>query len=427
MSKSRVTKTNWRSTDVSSTDIEVLPCETVLPINTDNNRSPLVFNIRSVNGLVTDTKNIRLKFKYKLEKLSPANKDTMATWENVKQADYVVPYTGTGFSLFEDVHVYLNGILTETSQREYARSSYIKSTVFSTEDEQHELESAQLYIDRPGLINTVALDVSKNKGEYLRADSTWDGKEVEVYTPVMSDLLQTDGYFPDNVSISIRLYPAKSECCVVARNPVQYKITITDATLYVPRCKLSTPVPKNIEYETEFYKMLTYTHPSSSTHFSKMLDTSAKLPKKIAVMLIKEKQFNGNYSDSGFHFKHLNVSNITVQSNGHSFPNSSGLCPDFKARQYSDVYEALFSKLHAKNINFDYNTFDQGYTIFGFNLTPSGISDDEKKSRQGSCVLDITFGKAPDENVVVLILLIYDARFRFDSRGNFSSDVPKLQ
>ena len=53
--------TNWRQ-HVESTSTQVVQCESVLPVDTESNRNPLVFNIRASPGLVVDTKNIKLAF-----------------------------------------------------------------------------------------------------------------------------------------------------------------------------------------------------------------------------------------------------------------------------------------------------------------------------------------------------------------------------
>ena len=52
---------NWRQR-IESTSTQVMQCESVLPVNTDSNRNPVVFHVRPAPGLVVDTKNIKLSF-----------------------------------------------------------------------------------------------------------------------------------------------------------------------------------------------------------------------------------------------------------------------------------------------------------------------------------------------------------------------------
>ena len=57
----RINNNNWRE-HVDSSATQIVQCESVLPVDSDSNRNPLVFSIRSSPGLVVDAKNIKLSF-----------------------------------------------------------------------------------------------------------------------------------------------------------------------------------------------------------------------------------------------------------------------------------------------------------------------------------------------------------------------------
>ena len=98
--------------------------------------------------------------------------------------------------------------------REYARTSYIRNLLFSTETEQRALESAWYFEDAPIYGDTV---IGDNKTQSWRKNALKDGKSATIYTPVYSDIIQSETYIPDHTDLTIRFCPAKTINCVIQR------------------------------------------------------------------------------------------------------------------------------------------------------------------------------------------------------------------
>lgn len=303
---------------------------------------------------------------------------------------------------------------------------------FTSHEEQRKLETAQFMQDTPGTYNVVSKDLITNKAEYLRCTAMHDEKVVELFTPIKSDILENDLFLSDNVSLQIRMYPSSSKKCINQRpqEGVEFshvRVQILSAVLYVPRIKLTGVIPKSLAYDGECFKTLTYTHPQSLTKFAKILTTGGQLPKKIAIVLLSESQYIGNYGLHGYYFNHFNIQNVTLRANGKIIPNPTGVNMDFTERNYMIPYDAVFTKLKAVNPLMSHNSYDQGFSLIGFNLTRSGTDNYEKKPKFGTCDVDITFGTPPSENLVVLIYCIYDTTFTIDNHGVYRSELPTLQ
>lgn len=420
-------KSNWRQELVEYVDYETIPVETTLPVNSTSNRTPLTFVIRPITGRVTDVSRIRLLFTYSVQRV------TSGAWSAIKSTDKIAPYNGTGFSLFEDLVVNLNGTHVESAQREYCRTSYIKNLLLSTERYQKSvLQNAQFYADAPSAMNSVSKDARSNLGEYLRSKAIEDNRGVTVLTPLLSDILSVDSFYPDSVTISIRLYPAKSQNCLVqevpeGQQPVQCRFQILSAVLLVERCKLKTQIPKNIVYNYDCFKMLSYSHPKSLAQFGQVLSTGGVLPKIVLMMILSESQYQGDYTQCGVKFLNHSVSNVTVHCNGKALPGLSGMDMDYSAKSYCIAWDSLFTKLHAANVLFDHKDMDDAYNFWAFELKPGSNYSSNRQSKVGSCSTEISFSVPPPENLMILALLIYDTKFIIGSNGDFHPEIAKLQ
>ena len=422
--------TNWRQ-HVESTSTQVVQCESVLPVDTESNRNPLVFNIRASPGLVVDTKNIKLAFTVTVKK------QVGSEWVDLDEDnDKVALYNNFGFSAFEDVQLFINGTLCETSLREYPRSSFLQNQLFTPEHEQHALESAMFLKDNPMWGDTIHNSSTRNPGEWLRGLLIKTGKTVSLLSPVYSDILQADCFMPDNTGLTLRFYPTKTDKCVMQKpskvvkggvethENLQLKLIISKAELHVPRCRLTTPIPKTISGSYECSRVFNYVSQSGMKTFSTSLNTQL-LPKKMAMIFLSETRYEGTKGKSGLVFNHHKVSNITVKSNGRVLPTLSGMNMDPENKNWTEGYDSIFSQLHAINPNINLTNFDNGNAIYGINLQRGTL--DERKLQKGTCDIDITFQEAPSTNVVILLFCYYDSKYTIDKNGFFASEInPKL-
>ena len=416
---------NWRQ-HVESTATQSVQCDSVLPVDTDTNRNPLMFNVRPSPGLVIDMKNIRLLFTVIVQKFNA----TTNSWVKLELADKVSLYNNFGFSAFEDVQFFLGGTLCETSMREYARSSYLRNLLFTTEQEQKSLESAVFLKDDSMYGDVVMMDSKINPGEFMRSAMIKD-KHVTILTPINIDILQSGSYLPDNTGFSLRLFPAKTDKCILqsksveTENFLKVKVTITHAELQVPLCRLSVPIPKSVTTDYESCKIFNHVTQKGMKSFSCSVNTEM-LPSKMAIVMLSEKRYDGSPDKSGLYFEHHNVSNITVRSNGRVLPTLAGLNMNPEKSTWIEAYSAIFSQLNAISPNLGFATFDNGNAIYGINLQ-RGSSLPDKKPQRGTCDVNITFQKAPDTNLIILLFCYYNSKYTIDKNGVLSSELnPKL-
>ncbi len=406
---------NWR-TSVADSSIDVISCDTLLPTDSVS-RTPLLFNIRPANNHVTDLKNSRLYVDFRVEK-KYEDEEGNSTWGPIQPTDNVTLHNNTAFALFSDGNVHLNGVLASTAMREYPRLSYVQNMYFEDSRSQAVLQTAFFMEDKNGMQEEIEKNNAINPGEAIRSNAIVNNKTVSLVAPIYLDLFQAEnGFIPDYVDCVLRMFPAPTKFIVfTTEDDLELRVVFEKAELHVIRCRLKVPVPKSISTEYPCVKVLNYLSPKGQRSFNRELNLY-KIPDRVAAIVLTEEQYLGIGNSSVIKFNHHNVSAAMLKCNSKCYPRPGGMRFDFSAEKFNEMYEALFSQLGAKNPLFSHQAMDNGYCLFGFSL------DRESRQKAGSCSLFMEFSEAPTENLVILVLCFYTARYTISAGGVFRNTV----
>ena len=96
----------------------------------------------------------------------------------------------------------------------------------------------------------------------------------------------------------------------------------------------------------------------------------------------------------------------------------------YATQDYLDAYNRLTSTLGNYPSLIGYNSFDQGLTIYGFDITPKGNCDEEQylMKREGNLRININFGIAPAALLNIIILGEFDRVIQIDAHKNVIRD-----
>ena len=98
-----------------------------------------------------------------------------------------------------------------------------------------------------------------------------------------------------------------------------------------------------------------------------------KIPHKIVIAFVSSQRYNGNYSLNPFEFNHYNANTMSVLINDVCMPHRP-LEMNFQKGQFTS---ALCNVLREHpNVIIDANSFDNGYSLFVFNVNSSHDEDD---------------------------------------------------
>lgn len=278
---SRTIKDTWRN-DAKDTFTDVIVCDTLLPVDTVDNQSPLLFNVRPQNGYVIDLNKTRLKFKFRVQKL----KDDK--WVGLSADDHVCIYNNFGFSIFEKVLLNIAGKDCETS-KEYSRINWIRNMYLSDAEQQKALSSSLFCFDEPGFIDMVTKSGTVDNAEYLRCSLIERENLISVEAPVQLNTFET-GFLPDSAGFTLRMTPTESKKCILQTlkevndelpQPVlvKVKVTIEFAELHIQRIALKH-MPKSVAFDYNPIKVQNFSLATGTSTFHGSLDCE-RLPDKI--------------------------------------------------------------------------------------------------------------------------------------------------
>ena len=201
-----------------------------------------------------------------------------------------------------------------------------------------------------------------------------------------------------------------------------YRVTINDATLYVPRLTLRAAIPRGRRlHQYTNHRILAYTHQANLGQFRKEIAVGETLPQKVLVMFQDEDAYNGSYTQNKLKFTHEKASNVLVKCNQKHLPQINGYSSNWSKNRYHQVFQGLITELQATH-NLQYTELDAGLCIHGIDMTANKTGNITQKAVKGTCELSVDFRSAPTKNIIVLVMLVYAGKFVITENGQFYPD-----
>ena len=370
------------------------------------------------------------------------NKDgtALAANENGNKAK-VAPVNNFLHSMFEDCAVFLNDIEVTNANKLYPYSSYLLDLFETTSEAKSSYMSAQLWYENGPFNQT---DPKLNKGFKHRA-SAFGSKEHGMIGTLHSELFHQDRYLLNGVEVKVKLTCGKPGFFLMSNEKKSdgstvdndaFKISITEAKMYVPYVHLQEKAAEDIEKQLEknpavypIQRIVTKTISIDANTEEHHLENISKgqLPTKMIVGLVSTKAKQQDLTQSPFFFGAYNVKKMEVNVDGMPY-SKRALTPDTTNAAYAKTYMNIFESLNY--IKEGENTpvistaaFTQGFALYPFNLNPGCPSDPGTFKKTGNVSLFLEF----DETVItsdlqLLVMCIYDKTVRIDKDKNFTKD-----
>ena len=213
-----------------------------------------------------------------------------------------------------------------------------------------------------------------------------------------------------------------------------YKIIIVDAILYVKKIELTPSVfnaintvlnDENAQYTITRTTPKAFTVPRGQQ--GQHIDNAflAEIPKRIAVCMMDNDSYNGNYKKNPFNFQHYNLTQTGISVNREEVP-FKPLKLNFDDKLFVTAYNTLFSgtgKLHGNSGSITKREdYSEGYTIIVADLTPFEIGDNFDLKVEGTLSLDLVFKSPLAATINVLVYADYDNVIEIDSNHNAIKD-----
>ena len=387
------------------------------PISALDNSAPIEFIIPAQTEKWTDLNQTYLYLRVKV-----INAD------NTDLADDAHTSVTNNFfhSLFSSVDLYLNNKLVSNTSDTYPYKAYVENLLsYAGDVKSTSLKAMELWIkDTTGHMQANAHD-GDNAGFKDRRASIHQSQTLELVGRLHLDLFLQEKYLPNGVEMRLRLNKASPEFCTISQNNV--KVKFLQAGFNVRTVDLLPVVANNMNQLIERHNMKipirraeVKTFTIGSGQRSKIEDHlfQGQLPKRIFVGMVRNAYMNGIFANNPFDFQHFNVSKVEVSVDGK--PNRTfqtnfgeGEC----LRAYSSLFQATGSLGMNRSMGLTLEEFQNGYTLFGFDLTPDQGSEEGQLHpiKTGNLRIELQFARALDHAINVIVYAEFDSQIEINS------------
>ena len=335
--------------------------------------------------------------------------------------------------------VILGGKLISSATNIYANRSILEVLPnYDKEAAESQLGCGLFCKDTAGQMEEmdISADPVLNTGLETRSEWTKTSKLVELQGRIHSDLFNQEKLILNGVDLTVKLHRHKPEFCLLSGDiaPAHTEIAIVDAIFYVKKIELTPSVfsaintvrnDKNAQYAITRTTPKLFTVPRGQQ--SQRIDNAflGEISKRIAICMMNNDSYNGNYKKNPFNLQHYNLTQIGISVNGEEVP-FKPLKLNFDDKLFVTAYNTLFSgtgKLHGNSgsiIKKEY--YSEGYTIIVADLTPFEIGDNFDLKEEGTLSIDLVFKSPLAATINVLVYAEYDNVIEIDSNRNVIKD-----
>jgi len=251
--------------------------------------------------------------------------------------------------------------------------------------------------------------------------------EEELYQPFMEH----------EFSMAMELVRYKNAFCLLSPvTAADFKVVIEDVILFIGKEKVSPSVmlgrgealrKTTAKYPIKRIDFKVFSVPRGALNISQDNLLNGQIPKKIAVAMVDNDAYSGNYKKNPFNFKTNDLSFLGIYVDGEPL-HGKPLQPKFDQKsEFIMAYQSLFSGTGSlfEDIGNDISRddFAGGYAIFCFDLTPDLSNDGHYNLiKKGNLRLELQFAKALPQSINVLILSEFENLIEVDNQRNVLFD-----
>lgn len=365
-------------------------------------------------------------------------KEATADWSTIDATDNIAPVNNFLHSLFQSVHVTLANRVISDSANYYPYRAYLETILkYNAQAIASQLSASGFERDTPRKFNSAA----DNVGELQRKEYFSSGDYIQLSGKLFTDIFMQSKPLITGVPLEVRLVMGKPEFFLRETADgvtKQYRAVVRNPRLHVRRY---IPAPdfmlavadelqqRTVKYHIERTVMRVYDIAAGiqTSQFSNI--QIGQLPKAVFVGFVESEDFHGKGKTSPFNFQHCNVSQISVEVDGQSFP-SKPYRADFSKKSSLECYDGLLDALGRRGdptgeFIVDRKGYENGYTIFGFDLTPGATGlGPLTLIKQGNLSVAVTFGGQTGltKPLMMVCMLVYDSILEINQHRQLIAD-----
>ncbi|XP_055345578.1 uncharacterized protein LOC129593316 [Paramacrobiotus metropolitanus] len=282
-------------------------------------------------------------------------------------------------------------------------------------------------------------DETLNKGEKNRKALFDGGNYVQLSGKPFADLFDQSKPLCAGVPVNIRLVVSRPEFSwhVWDQDATKsFKPFIRNARLsirrYIPSPDFLTAVTGELLKQTVKYhiepvvmRVSDIAQKTQSTVVSNL--QIGQIPKVIFTGFVDSEDFHGSSKRNPFNFQNFNLTQISVEVDGQSYPNKPYMA-DFERSLSLECYDGLLDTLGNRqslqgSLPFTRTQYNQGYTLYGFDLTPGHTGRGPLTLiKQDNLNVSVSFGKPLEKTIMMVCMLVYDSVIEINQHWQLIAD-----
>ncbi|XP_070687502.1 uncharacterized protein F54H12.2-like [Pempheris klunzingeri] len=331
-------------------------------------------------------------------------------------------------TIFSQCDVTLGDRLISQSSATHPYRAMIETLLNYSGDTLNSQFSAGLfYKDTAGAMDSIALD-GPNQGFRTRAALCENSKEVHLLGPLHADVLFCERLLLNSVDLRIKLTRASDAFCLMGAVDSTFRLVILGASLFVKKTSVSPAVRlghaaalqrANALYPLSRVTVKTYSIPANSRICNQENLFLGSMPKYVVLGMVHHEAFTGRRNLSPFNFIHNDVEYLALCRDGKQVP-AKAFQPNFEqgisVREFYNMFTATGRHLKDLPLSINRQEFNQGYSLFVFNLEPCEDSDVLSPASSGNLRLEMRFRRPLRHTTTLIVYACYSSILELNSK-----------
>lgn len=332
-------------------------------------------------------------------------------------------------TIFSQCDVILGDRLISQSSATHPYRAMIETLLNYSEDTlKSQFTAGLFYKDTAGSMDSVVIDDGPNKGLVQRAQFSEESKEVHLLGPLHSDIFFSERLLLNSVDLRIKLTRASDAFSLMAGAASTYRLKILGASLFVKKVTVAPAVRighasalmrGNALYPLSRVNVKTYSIPANSRICNQENLFLGTLPKYLVIAMVNHEAFTGKRDLSPFNFIHNDVEYMALCQDGRQVP-AKAFQPQFNhglsVREFYNMFTATGRHLKDLPLSINREEFQQGYSLFVFNLNASEDSDALSTISNGSLRLEMRFRVPLPHTTTLIVYACYESILEINSK-----------
>jgi hypothetical protein len=336
-------------------------------------------------------------------------------------ADEAAPVNNIGHALFNSVQLLINGEKVTGNNEDYTYKSNLLDTVGTEKrDKETRLLGCQKWLK----------DTAGHMDARTAENSGWTARRAEfaarrthcVVVRPHIDLLKQCKLLPSHCELKF-IYERSSPAFYMMQAPdlnfwikitkaemSLRQVTVRDEVVEVHNKMVMNPQYGPFNYPITRCKVTKHTLDGGSQEYSWTQPDTTQIPSRLLLCMVKETAASGAKGENPYHYKNYHVKEVLIKFDDQKFEVKTDFERGNSVRAYSSLFKETGLLALGQDCDLTLKEFQEGYTIFAFDLTPDRTPEDSRINllRQGKLTVSLRFAAPTTHAISAVICAFYD-------------------